>query len=64
MVFNTIVDHSHSVRNLAVSLGAPSARYEEGIKLHNVLQSSGLGLSSRAKMSDRKSFITEKDRFG
>ena len=53
MVFNTIVDHNHSFRNPAVSLGAPSDRYEEGIKLHNVLQSSGLGLSSRAKMLDR-----------
>jgi len=60
MVFNTIVDHSHSVRNPAVNLGAPSASYEEGIKLHTVLQASGLGLSSRTKMLDRKSFITEK----
>jgi hypothetical protein len=42
MVFNTIVDHSHSVRNPAVSLGAPSAGYGEGIKLHTVLQASGL----------------------
>jgi hypothetical protein len=62
MVFNTIVDHSHSVRNLAVSLGAP--RYEEGIKLHTMLQASGLGLPSRTKMLDRKSFITEKNWFG
>jgi hypothetical protein len=49
MVSNTIVDHSHTVRNPAVGLGAPSARYEEGIKLHTVLQASGLGLSSRTK---------------
>ena len=60
MVFNTIVDHSHSVRNPAVNLGAPSASYEEGIKLHTVLQASGLGLSSRTKMLNRKSFISEK----
>ena len=49
MVFNAIVNHSHSFRNPAVSLGAPSDRYEEGIKLHNVLQASGIGLSSRTK---------------
>lgn len=64
MVFNTIVDHSHSVRNPAVSLGAPSASYEEGIKLHTVLRANGLGLSSRTKMLVRKSFITEKNWFG
>ena len=63
MVFNTIVDHSHSVRNPAVSLGAPSARYEEGIMLHTMLQPSGLRLSSRTKMLE-KSFITEKNWFG
>ena len=39
MVFNTIADHSHSVRNPAVSLGAPSDRYEEGIKLHTCVAS-------------------------
>ena len=55
MVFNTIVDHNHSFRNPAVSLGAPSDRYEEGMFFHNVLQSSGLGLSSRSKMLESPS---------
>jgi hypothetical protein len=64
MVFNTIVDHSQSVRNPAVSLEAPSAGDEEGIKPHTVLQANGLGLSSSTKMLDRKSFISEKNRFG
>ncbi len=30
MVFNTIVDHSHSFRNPVLSLGASPARHEEG----------------------------------
>jgi hypothetical protein len=30
MVFNTIVDHSHSFRNPTLSLGAPPTRHEEG----------------------------------
>jgi hypothetical protein len=64
MVFNTIVDHSHSFRNPALSLGASPSRHEEGIKLHTALQASGLGLSSRTKMLDRKSFIKEKNWFG
>jgi hypothetical protein len=64
MVSNTIVDHSQSGRNPAVSLEAPSAGDEEGIKPHTVLQENGLGLSSSTKMLDRKSFITEKTGYG
>ncbi len=64
MVFNTIVDHNHSFRNPALSLGAPPARHEEGNQASYCVASEWTWSVISHKMLDRKSFITEKNSFG